>query len=57
MTIVLVGAKKDTIKTNADMGSLTIGVAKGSAQDTQVTKNAPSSATIRRCGFGSVARP
>ncbi|WP_420101749.1 transporter substrate-binding domain-containing protein [Bosea sp. (in: a-proteobacteria)] len=47
-TIVLVGAKKDTIKTNADMGSLTIGVAKGSAQDTQVTKNAPSSATIRR---------
>ena len=47
-TIVLVGAKKDTIKTNADMGSLTIGVAKGSAQDTQVTKNAPPSATIRR---------
>ncbi len=47
-TIVLVGAKKDTIKTNEDMGKFTIGVAKGAAQDTQVTKNAPSGTTIRR---------
>ncbi|WP_432211956.1 transporter substrate-binding domain-containing protein [Bosea vestrisii] len=47
-TIVLIGKKSDTIKTNEDMGKFTIGVAKGAAQDTQVTKNAPSSTTIRR---------
>ena len=47
-TIVLVGAKKDTIKTNEDMAKFTIGVARGAAQDTQVTKNAPSGTTIRR---------
>jgi polar amino acid transport system substrate-binding protein len=47
-TIVLIGKKTDTIKTNEDMGKFTIGVAKGAAQDTQVTKNAPASTTIRR---------
>jgi polar amino acid transport system substrate-binding protein len=47
-TIVLIGKKSDTIKTNEDMGKFTIGVAKGAAQDTQVTKNAPPSTTIRR---------
>ena len=47
-TIVLIGPKKDKITTNADMAKYTIGVAKGAAQDTQVTKNAPSGTTIRR---------
>ncbi|MGX5735838.1 transporter substrate-binding domain-containing protein [Bosea thiooxidans] len=47
-TIVLIGPKKDKITTNEDMGRYTIGVARGAAQDTQVTKNAPSSTTIRR---------
>lgn len=47
-TIVLIGKKSDVIKTNEDMGKFTIGVAKGAAQDTQVTKNAPASTTIRR---------
>ncbi|QRM52892.1 transporter substrate-binding domain-containing protein (plasmid) [Rhizobium sp. BG6] len=46
--IVLIGPKSMPIKTNEDMASLTIGVAKGAAQDTQVTKNAPQTATIRR---------
>lgn len=46
--IVLIGPKDKSIKTNADMAGMTISVAKGAAQDTQVTKNAPSSATIRR---------
>ncbi|RWY71706.1 transporter substrate-binding domain-containing protein [Rhizobium leguminosarum] len=46
--IVLIGPKKAEIKTNADMAKFTIGVAKGAAQDTQVTKNAPPSTTIRR---------
>jgi len=46
--VVLIGPKSMSIKTNDDMANLTIGVAKGAAQDTQVTKNAPSSATIRR---------
>ncbi|MFT4001273.1 MAG: transporter substrate-binding domain-containing protein [Rhizobium sp.] len=46
--IVLIGPKNKSIKTNADMANLTISVAKGAAQDTQVTKNAPASATIRR---------
>ena len=46
--IVLIGPKSMSIKTNDDMANLTIGVAKGAAQDTQVTKNAPSTATIRR---------
>jgi len=47
-TIVLIGPKKDKITTNEDMGRYTIGVAKGAAQDTQVTKNAPANTTIRR---------
>ncbi|MBB4117446.1 polar amino acid transport system substrate-binding protein [Rhizobium sp. BK226] len=46
--IVLIGPKDKSIKTNEDMANLTIGVAKGAAQDTQVTKNAPATATIRR---------
>ncbi|SEG81079.1 transporter substrate-binding domain-containing protein [Bosea lathyri] len=47
-TIVLIGPKAESIKTNEDMGRYTIGVAKGAAQDTQVTKNAPANTTIRR---------
>lgn len=46
--IVLIGPKDKSIKTNEDMAGMTISVAKGAAQDTQVTKNAPASATIRR---------
>ncbi|WP_313605591.1 transporter substrate-binding domain-containing protein [Rhizobium sp.] len=46
--IVLIGPKDKSIKTNEDMAGLTISVAKGAAQDTQVTKNAPPTATIRR---------
>ncbi|MGO7450334.1 hypothetical protein ACC668_37710, partial [Rhizobium ruizarguesonis] len=46
--IVLIGPKSAEIKTNADMAKLTVGVAKGAAQDTQVTKNAPPRTTIRR---------
>jgi len=46
--IVLIGPKDKSIKTNDDMANMTISVAKGAAQDTQVTKNAPASATIRR---------
>ncbi|MGO6852664.1 transporter substrate-binding domain-containing protein [Rhizobium beringeri] len=46
--IVLIGPKSAEIKTNADMAKFTVGVAKGAAQDTQVTKNAPASTTIRR---------
>ncbi len=47
--IVLIGPKSAEIKTNADMAKFTVGVAKGAAQDTQVTKNAPANTTIRRC--------
>ncbi|KFC70374.1 ABC transporter substrate-binding protein [Bosea sp. LC85] len=47
-TIVLIGPKSAVIKTNEDMAKFSIGVAKGAAQDTQVTKNAPASTTIRR---------
>ena len=46
--IVLIAPKSMSIKTNEDMANLSIGVAKGAAQDTQVTKNAPQSATVRR---------
>jgi polar amino acid transport system substrate-binding protein len=46
--IVLIGPNNKSIKTNDDMANMTISVAKGAAQDTQVTKNAPASATIRR---------
>lgn len=46
--IVLVAPKGEAIKDNADMKKYVIGVPRGSAQDTQVTKNAPSGTTIRR---------
>ena len=46
--ISLVAAKSTAIKTNADMGKVVIGVPRASAQDTQVTKNAPQGTTIRR---------
>ncbi|NKK77591.1 transporter substrate-binding domain-containing protein [Rhizobium leguminosarum] len=46
--IVLIGPKSAEIKKNDDMAKFTVGVAKGAAQDTQVTKNAPPSTTIRR---------
>ncbi|MDQ0321669.1 polar amino acid transport system substrate-binding protein [Pararhizobium capsulatum DSM 1112] len=46
--IVLIGPKSAEIKTNADMEKFSVGVAKGAAQDTQVTKNAPANTTIRR---------
>ena len=46
--IGLVAAKGTAIKTNEDMKKVTIGVPRGSAQDTQVTKNAPEGTTIRR---------
>jgi polar amino acid transport system substrate-binding protein len=47
-TMGLVAAKATEIKTNADMGKFVIGVPRSSVQDTQVTKNAPESTTIRR---------
>jgi polar amino acid transport system substrate-binding protein len=47
-TMGLVAAKTTEIKTNADMGKFVIGVPRSSVQDTQVTKNAPESTTIRR---------
>ena len=46
--IVLVAPKATEIKTNADMGKLTIAVPRASAQDTQVTKNAPPGTNILR---------
>jgi polar amino acid transport system substrate-binding protein len=46
--IVLIGPKSAEIKKNDDMAKFTVGVAKGAAQDTQVTKNAPPNTTIRR---------
>lgn len=46
--ISLVAAKSDVIKTPADMKKYVIGVPRSSAQDTQVTKNAPEGTTIRR---------
>jgi polar amino acid transport system substrate-binding protein len=46
--IVLVARKDMVVKTAADMANHTIGVPWSSAQDTQVTKAAPPSATIRR---------
>jgi len=47
-TMGLVAAKSTEIKTNADMEKFVIGVPRSSVQDTQVTKNAPPSTTIRR---------
>jgi polar amino acid transport system substrate-binding protein len=46
--IVLVARKDMVVRSAADMANHTIGVPRSSAQDTQVTKAAPPSATIRR---------
>jgi polar amino acid transport system substrate-binding protein len=46
--IGLVEAKSTELKTNEDMGKYVIGVPQSSIQDTQITKNAPASTTIRR---------
>lgn len=46
--ITLVAPKATVVKTNADMGKLTIGVPRSSVQDTQITNNAPAGTTIRR---------
>ena len=46
--IYLLGAKTDTIKTNADMAKFTIAVPSASVQDTQITKNAPEGTKILR---------
>src|SRR4051794_11280344 len=46
--IVLLAPKNLEIKTNADMGKYTISVARGAAQDTQVTNNAPPGTNILR---------
>ena len=46
--ITLVAPKATVVKTNADMGKLTIGVPRASAQDTQVTQNAPAGTNILR---------
>lgn len=46
--IILAAPKTTEVKTNADMGKLTIAVPRASAQDTQVTKNAPAGTNILR---------
>lgn len=46
--IVLVAPKTLQVKTNEDMGKLTIAVPRASTQDTQVTKNAPAGTNILR---------
>ena len=46
--IQLVAAKDTPIQDNADMGKYVIGVPRSSAQDTQITANAPAGTTIRR---------
>jgi polar amino acid transport system substrate-binding protein len=46
--IVLLAPKNVEIKTNADMGKVSIAVARGAAQDTEVTKNAPPGTNILR---------
>ena len=46
--IVLLAPKTVDIKTNADMAKFTISVARGAAQDTEVTRNAPSGTNILR---------
>jgi polar amino acid transport system substrate-binding protein len=46
--IVLLAPKTAEIKTNADMGKYTIAVARGAAQDTEVTRNAPAGTNILR---------
>lgn len=46
--ITLVAPKATVVKTSTDMGKLTIGVPRASAQDTQVTQNAPAGTNILR---------
>jgi len=46
--IVLLAPKTIEIKTNADMAKVAIAVARGAAQDTEVTKNAPAGTNILR---------
>lgn len=46
--IVLLAPKSVEIKTNADMGKVSIAVARAAAQDTEVTKNAPAGTNILR---------
>ena len=46
--IVLLAPKTVEIQTNADMGKVSISVARGAAQDTEVTKNAPAGTNILR---------
>ncbi len=46
--IVLLAPKNIEIKTNADMGKVSISVARGAAQDTEVTRNAPPGTNILR---------
>jgi polar amino acid transport system substrate-binding protein len=46
--IVLLAPKSIEIKTNADMAKVTISVARAAAQDTEVTKNAPTGTNILR---------
>ena len=46
--VVLVAPVSMAVRTPEDMANRTVGVARSSAQDTAVTKAAPSSATIRR---------
>jgi polar amino acid transport system substrate-binding protein len=46
--IYLLAPKSVEVKTNADMGKLTIAVPRASTQDTQVTKNAPAGTNILR---------
>jgi len=46
--ITLVAPKTLEIKSHADMGKYTIGVARGSVQDSDITRTAPPGTTIRR---------
>ncbi|HLY89454.1 MAG TPA: transporter substrate-binding domain-containing protein [Acetobacteraceae bacterium] len=46
--ITMVASKGVEIKTAADLSKYVVGVARGSVQDTEVTKNAPAGTTIRR---------
>ncbi len=46
--ITFIAPKDVVVKTHADMGKYTIGVARGSVQDADVTKSAPAGTTIRR---------
>ncbi|CAH1672357.1 Polar amino acid transport system substrate-binding protein [Hyphomicrobiales bacterium] len=46
--ITFIAPKDMVVKTHADMGKYTIGVARGSVQDSDVTRTAPPGTTIRR---------